>query len=366
MDKFIIKEKNTYMYFSILIRHSEKKIICITNGYQDKLNEGVERMKKYVNRGDLDHYEIVNEKIKSNFIEATELMSIVVILLATNNTFISELNLVLISDLFKEYLDQLLQNSSIKLDIALKIVGTKNSLTQIRYDEKNHDSLLFVNKIKNYKEFYSSKIKNCREYDSYIKNCNDLVKNLSSNKQLKGDEFLFLLCYISNVNDKVIDPGILLLNARQLSNLKKIRKYGKYFFPVCDQNHWVLFEVEYNRDIIKFFIYDSLKLYESNNELRDKIRKKIKELFISQLKNESVEIIDTVVEQNDNTSCGYFTLFYLGCRINCFTINKISNIESFNIYNFIDDLKSGIEQLSNDQKAKLWQFYVNKNLYKFN
>lgn len=193
--------------------------------------------------------------------------------------------------------------------------------------------------------------------DKYIKIVNSIIKSLNNNSMLNTSTFVFLLHSLNYENSNVIEPLLFILKKWN----KKINTTGKYFYPVCHEYHWTLWEIDYiHHYSINYTIYDSLSSL-SDNSIKI-IKNKISEIFdMNNIMYENINNEFNIPKQGKDNSCGYFVLFYLLSRIKNKKIEDIPFINYFNVVDFIDDLKILLYSLSDEEKCRI---YLNNSLLK--
>lgn len=364
LNRFIIKcEKG---YYNVLIDH-EKEIVKIIDSIDDyDYDSDLKRLSSYQSElGKISLYKMRVEKVNTNFKEATDILAVLMYMICKNNAFVDYIDVILMKDLIKQYINRLQYNNYGTLKVAFKFVATKRSeKSSVTYPEKIYNSLNFVKKIKD--NFDYNNIRFYGKVQASVNDCNWFIHLLNKDHKLTTDEFSTLLHSINRDNHNVIDPLVLQIH-HTIKNC--IDKDGTYLFPICDSDldHWTLWEVEYKRyDHFIYHIYDSLSMYKGDyNSSRNRIQNMINDIFdtCDCIYKEMFIYEDTVIKQGSDNSCGYFTLFYTGARIKKYDIHRIEHIESFDIEYFIEDLKNEINDLPNEEKAKLYYYSTKKLTY---
>lgn len=365
----LIKSHRCYL---IMIEKENRmiKIYDSINTYD--YNTDLKYLSSYISN--LSKYEIIKINVRNNFPEATDIAATVTFMIMNsdyNNIEVLELDVILMSDLLREYISKLLEYKSYRLKLSCFYVNIHDDDDgdSLFYSRTEENTLNFVRLIINPYNYNTISLKG-KQKNCFLRQFNIIVNHLLLKERLKSEDLVFYIHFINQCNDNVIDPGNIYKSDEQLRLLSKIKNDGIYFFPVCDKDyqHWSLFEVKYNSNkYIKYYIYDSLNIYRGDyNDARDNIIYRIYRFFESNVEL-SYQIMETNVKQSnrDKVNCGYYTLFYLGCRMKNIRIDEIQNIESFNINYFIEDLFSAMSKLTVEEKAKFYKNYQKNTLHRF-
>lgn len=337
MNTFIIKKM--LGYYTLVVDEHKKTVKVYDTIDSGIYEEDIQRLIRYDKTlAKINKFTLIKNQIKTNFQEAEDIIAIVMFMIMNVNiqTHVDELDIILMSDLIKTYVDLLLQYQSYRLKYACYYVNiTKSSDALVEYDEKPHTSLRFLDMIMN---DYNYDVISCKpnQRKCYARKFDELSYEYDDQHQLKGEQMVYLIHFINQFNHNIIDPGNI-YKADTFSTIAyiKISEDGVYYFPVCDRayKHWTLWEVDYkDKDRIIYNIYDSLSIYDKDENSRDAISTRIAYFFRSYYEEE-YHIIKTAVKQNerDVITCGYYTLFFLGARLKNINIDSIPHIERFNI-----------------------------------
>lgn len=376
MTSIIIRSKNGYYTLEVDYKNKKIKVYDVYG----KINciDDLNRLKNCGGKQfkNIDTFKVENIKIETNFPEARDLLAVVIFMIRNNNNYkdveVDKIDVVLMSDLIRIYLGNLLENQSRRLRDSIHGINLDDTfISDIDYEEIEHNGMNFVSQLR--KGYSLEEWSYAKQYrKTYIDNCFHIISAIDIKHQITATEFILAIHYLSSNLNKVIDPTYVYTHKRRI--LHCIKESGIYYIPVCDEKlkHWTLWEVHYDdKKDLNIFIYDSKDFYteERNNyknPYRDEVFKNLVCIF-EEYGNYDFNIVDTIVKQDnsDSTTCGYFTLFYLAARLNNVNIKDMMNIKNFKINFFIEDLKNGILNLTEEEKAKLYYNSCTKpKLYK--
>lgn len=374
-DIYIIKLSSKFYAFKV----TSSKCIYFYNK-DDKDREEIINSIIYLGYGG---YKIIFKKINSNFKEASDIISLIIFMVlirkSSDDILMYDINVKLMCELFKEYINTLLiSNSSLLYHTFLRVQQLNQSNPVVKYEETvEYNQLNFVQKcakIYNYKiRFYGKECATNKEI------CDRLAYNISKQYKLSTTEFLILLYLIRNDLDNVIDPIIMtdtIISKKQADRKAilddgVINKTGKFYFPICREEHWTLWVVDIKEKDIKLLLYDSLNSKFTNSRDGMVLIEDILSFFNTKLRKEIATVqLPANLKQGRNNSCGYYALFYLISLLKFNSIENVPDIETFDIDVFILDLKNGLTSLDNKEKAAivsmanrglfLYQFKKNK------
>lgn len=377
MNSFIIRNENDYYTLEIDFRNKKVKVYDVSgkiNCHDDLIrlkNCGEKKFKKIVS------FTVENIKIDTNFPEARDILAVVIFMIRNNkkidNVNVDRIDVVLMSDLIKIYLGELIENQSDRLRSSLYFINLNDPfILGSGYKEIEHNGMNFAEQLR--KGYSTNGWTYAKQYkQTYINNCNSIINPFNVKHKLTATEFILSIHYLSNNLSNVIDPTYVYPGKRRIKY--HISDSDIYYIPVCDEklNHWSLWKVNYDHEEknLDIYIYDSKDFYadegyDFKNRYRDDVFDHIDYIFGS-CNNRNYHIMDTVVKQDekDSTTCGYFMLFYLAACLNNVNIKDMINIKNFNIKYFIEDLQSGMVNLNDEEKAKLYyNSFTKPKIYK--
>lgn len=361
-EKFLIKSNG--IYYTMVVNNRKQTVNIIDPSGEGNYDEDLKKLSTHVTSTDGNNYEVMYDVIEVTHPQATDIIALITFMASIKITQFALIDNLLIELLFKDYIKSLVNNNASIIEEAyIEVMPIKEDNVNdenILYDEVEYNSLNFLDKVRlNYQyndegvRYYGT------EKDYFIKKVNEMMDVLDKDSMLNDDQFKILLHFMNSNNDHVVDP----LQFYYQDKAKiKININGIYFFPVVKDLHWTLFEADYIKNrYIKITVYDSKCYFRNDSKERSEIVKSISSIFAmnSEEYELKVKYHESKLKQGKDNSCGYYVLFFLAARINFLDIEKIPNIESFNIDYFIKDIKKGLQNLDDNEKAKMY-FYASK------